>query len=170
MKLPTTLAGCMAFATLIVRAADTTPPPPAAAPAVPLKLLVEAAQAAIASCSAAGWPVAVTVMDPDLTPRLMLRADGAGKGVVDISRRKAYTVIKTGMSSGDFAKTLPSEVASAPESQPVNGDPELIARAGGVPILLNGKMVGAIGVSGRPRGADVDCANAGLARISGVGK
>jgi uncharacterized protein GlcG (DUF336 family) len=46
----------------------------------------------------------------------------------------------------------------------------LLPRAGGLLIRLDGNVVGAMGVSGRPAGRDVDCVNAGLARITAGAK
>jgi uncharacterized protein GlcG (DUF336 family) len=42
----------------------------------------------------------------------------------------------------------------------------LFARAGGLPIMAGGELIGAIGVGGAPGGdKDEVCAKAGLARI-----
>jgi len=147
-----------------------------AAADVPLAKAVEAAQSAVGSCRSNGYNVTATVLDSDLSTRVVLRGDGAPDMTVEISRRKAYTVIKTGMSSGEFGKTVPaaptvaSPHASGSRQLPdgVNGDPNLITWAGGVPIKLGGKIVGSIGVSGAPGGdKDEACANAGLAKITG---
>jgi uncharacterized protein GlcG (DUF336 family) len=132
---------------------------------LPQATLLDIAQTALASCAASGARVAITIVDSDGVMRLLLRADNSATSLVDISRRKALTVAKTGMSTADFAASLPPEVVKQPESLPINGDPDLIARAGGLPIMVNGKTMGAIGVSGRARGGDVDCANAGLAKV-----
>jgi len=41
--------------------------------------------------------------------------------------------------------------------------PGVIASAGGIPIMINGKVAGAIGVSGGPTGSiDAEAAQAGL--------
>ena len=147
---------------------------------VPLATALEAAQAAVAACKANGYNVTVTVMDMDLTTRLVLRADGAPERTVEIGRRKAYTVIKTGMSSGDFGKTVPPPPRPAtppapgsapPMPGPVNGDPNLITWAGGLPITAGGKTSGAIRASGAPGGdKDEACVSAGLAKIGGGAK
>ena len=145
-----------------------------AAADVPLPLAVEAAQTAIDACRAKGYHVTVTVMDPDYSIRLVLRDDGAGERTVEVGRRKAYTVIKTGMSSGDFAKTLPGPPATAPPSAgppplpgPINGDANLISWPGGLPVTAGGKLIGAMSASGAPGGEkDEACLNAGLAKIA----
>jgi glc operon protein GlcG len=185
MKHSVLFASCLTMTALAVFAQDAPPPkdqppPPPPPPAVPLPVLIDAAQTALATCAAAGWHVGVTVVDADLTTRLSLRDDGAGSGAVEVSRRKAYTAAKMGMSSDDYAKSLaPEDIVTPPpppgstrsgEPSVRNADPQLLPKAGGVPIIVKGKLVGAMGVSGRPAGKDVECVNAGLARIAAAVK
>jgi uncharacterized protein GlcG (DUF336 family) len=156
---------------VIAFAAALTPPARATAAGLTLELAVEAGQATIAACKANGYDVTVTIVDPDLTTRLVLRADGARDYTVTAGYRKAYTVIKTGMSSGDFGKTVPAPPAGTPAPKglpgPVNGDANLITWAGGLPILVGGAVIGAISASGAPGGEkDEACVKAGLAKIA----
>lgn len=171
MKHPLLVAGLALALCPIVRAE---------AAELPLDLAVDAAQAAIAACKANGYAITVTILDADLATRLVLRSDGARDGSVQIGYRKAYTVIKTGMTSGDFGKTILASPASpaspaaaanndAPKGPPgpVNGDPNLITWAGGLPIMAGGAVVGAISASGAPGGdKDEACVKAGLAKIA----
>lgn len=147
-----------------------------AAADIPSALAVKGAQAAVAACKAKGYNVTVTVMEPDLSTRAVVRGDGAPDMTVEIGRRKAYTVVKTGMSSGDFGKTQPSAPAPATPPPPgppklpgpINGDASLITWAGGLPIKVGDKIVGAMSASGAPGGdKDEACVNAGLAKIAG---
>jgi len=139
---------------------------------LPLDSAIEVAQAAMASCKASGYNVTVMVMDPDYATRLVLRSDAAGARTVEIARRKAYTVLKTGMNSGDFGKTVPKPEGPAQPRAPgapipgVNGDDNLITFAGGKQILVDGQVVGAISVSGAPGGDKDDaCVDVGLAKL-----
>jgi uncharacterized protein GlcG (DUF336 family) len=139
---------------------------------LPLASAIEIAQAALASCKASGYNVTVMIMDQDYATRLVLRSDAAGARTVEIARRKAYTVIKMGMSSGDFGKSVPPAPAPAqprpPGSMPpgVNGDDNLITFAGGKQLKLGDELVGAISVSGAPGGdKDEACVDAGLAKL-----
>jgi uncharacterized protein GlcG (DUF336 family) len=137
---------------------------------IPLTLALEAAQAAIETCKANGYDVTVTILDPDLSTRLVMRSDGARDGTVQIAYRKAYTVIKTGMSSGDFGKTVPAPSVAPPPGPPgpVNGDPNLITWTGGLPIKVGNNVVGSISASGAPGGEkDEACVRAGLVKIAG---
>jgi uncharacterized protein GlcG (DUF336 family) len=139
---------------------------------LPLEKAIEVAQAAMASCKASGYNVTVMIMDPDFATRLVLRSDAAGARTIEIARRKAYTVIKTGMSSGEFGKTVPAPATPAAPRQPgapipgVNGDDNLITFAGGKQIKVGGELVGAISVSGAPGGDKDDaCVDVGLAKL-----
>jgi len=139
---------------------------------LPLDKAITVAQTALAQCKANGYNVTVMVMDPDYATRLVLRSDSAAARTVEIARRKAYTVIKTGMSSGEFGKTVPAP-APPPAPRPpgamppgVNGDDNLITFAGGKQIVVGGEVVGAISVSGAPGGdKDEACVDAGLAKL-----
>jgi uncharacterized protein GlcG (DUF336 family) len=169
----TLAAAGLAVIAFTVRADET-----AAAP--PFSQLLVAAQVAIDTCKAHGYAVTVTVVDADLSTRLVLRSEGAPSQTVDFSRRKAYTVVKTGMSSGEFGKTAPKSAPAAPNpsaSTPaspslpgaVEGDPNLITWAGGLPIRVHGALVGAMSASGAPGGEkDEACVIAGLAKIPGA--
>ena len=139
---------------------------------LPLDQAITVAQAALAQCKSNGYNVTVMIMDPDYTTRLVLRSDAAAARTVEIARRKAYTVIKMRMSSGEFGKSVPAPktppAPPAPGTMPpgVNGDDNLITFAGGKQILAGGEVVGAISVSGAPGGEkDEACVDAGLAKL-----
>jgi uncharacterized protein GlcG (DUF336 family) len=144
---------------------------------VPLAKAIAAAESAIAACKAQSYHVTVVVLDSNLATRVVLRGDNAPDNTIEIARRKAYTVIKAGMSSGDFGKTVvaPLRAADSPTAGSiglpgaVSGDPNLTTWAGGVPIKMRNKIIGSISVSGATDGEkDEACARAGLAKISGV--
>jgi len=140
--------------------------------ALPLDKAITVAQTALEQCKANGYNVTVMVMDTDYSARLVLRSDAAAARTVEIARRKAYTVIKTGMSSGEFGKSVPAP-ATPPAPRPagamppgVNGDDNLITFAGGKQIVVGGEVVGAISVSGAPGGdKDEACVDVGLAKL-----
>lgn len=132
---------------------------------VSLDLALEAVQTAVATCKAANSLAAVTLVDLNDNTKVMLVADGARPGLNELARRKAYTVIKKNMSSGDFGKQAGPQVRGGP---PIEGDANLITFAGALPIRRGADLIGAISVSG-PTGAAADeaCAQAGLDKIKG---
>ena len=124
-------------------------------PAIPTKLAIKAATAALFDCAEKGYRVTVTIVDRQGITRVQLVGDGAGPVSISTSRRKAYTSAALGMTTSDLGK-LPW-----PPGPPI--DPELITFAGGLPLISHGAVIGAIGVGGADR-ADKDeaCAQVGL--------
>jgi len=152
-------------------------PPPPPADELPLSVAMEWAQAAIAACKDKGFNVTAAYMNREYGLKLVVRADGANAITVEFARRKAYTVIKTGMSTAEFAasvgftpdKKLPPPVPGQPFAVPPgdNPDPNLIVLAGGQPIKVDGKITGAVAVSGAfGPGVDDACVEAGLAKVA----
>ena len=152
--------------------------PPAPTPDdVPLAVMTEWAQAAIAACKANTYNVTAAYMTPDFTMKLVMRGDGAAGRTVDIARRKAYTVLKTGKTSGEFGASV-TPPAGSPAPAPVAGalpgqvpgenvDTNLVTFPGGLPVKIGDKVVGAVSISGAPGGdKDEACATAGLAKIA----
>ncbi len=156
-------AALAAFAVSAWAQPPAAPAPAAAAKPLPLSLALTAAQTALDFCKANNSIAVVEVMDTAFNPKVILAGDGARANFVDFARRKAYTVLKTGMSSGDFGKSVGPQGRGAP---PINGDANLITFAGAFPISMGGQVVGALSVSG-PTGADNDaaCAQAGLDKV-----
>lgn len=152
----------LAAALVTLAAAQTQAPPAPAAKPFAYALALEAAQAALASCQAG--PAVVEVMDTAFNPKVILAADGSRPNLIEFARRKAYTVIKKGMSSGEFGAQVGPQGRGAP---PIEGDANLITFGGGLPIKVSGEIVAALSVSG-PNGpaADEACAKAGLEKIS----
>src|SRR6187402_1505989 len=99
------------------------PPAPPIPPekSIPMDQALEAAQAAVAACAARNSPAIVQVMDLNQNPKVLLVGDGARPGSFEPARRKAYTVLKKGMSSGAFAKSI----GSPPVNTVIEGDPSL---------------------------------------------
>ena len=76
--------------------------------------------------------------------------------------RKAYTSAVRGMDTQAFAEQLSSTGRSIDSF----GDPQLIALAGGVVVIHEGAVIGAIGVGGLPSGIDDESiSKAGLAAM-----
>lgn len=123
---------------------------------------LRAAQAALQSCSRAGYLVAVAVSDRAGHPLVMLRDRLAGPHTPDTAVNKAYTALSFRMDTMAFARATQYNEASSG----IRGLPRVVAIGGGMPIESAGALVGAIGVSGAPGGeADQACARAGIAAI-----
>jgi uncharacterized protein GlcG (DUF336 family) len=148
---------------LVLLTTTQVPSAPVAAKPFPYALALDAAQAAMAACQPAG-PVVVEVMDTAFNPKVILVSDGSRPNLIEFARRKAYTVVKKGMSSAEFGAQVGPQARGGP---PIEGDANLITFGGGLPITNGSDVVAAIGVSG-PNGpaADEACAKAGLAKIT----
>lgn len=139
-------------------------PRPPRAPGVATALAVEAAQTAIAMCTAQGLKVTALVIDSQGVPIALISGDGAAAITQRIASGKATTALKMKMTSGEAAERSKTDQAFMTQlmADPAMGTP----RQGGVPIMSGGEVIGAIAVSGAPSGAqDEPCAKAGLAKI-----
>ncbi|MDY0329722.1 MAG: heme-binding protein [Thiomonas sp.] len=129
------------------------------------EIALKAAQAAKAECVKHGWQVAVTVTDPSGLPLVMLRDRFAGWHTVAAAEGKARTAASWRESTSSVAQRVNKPGAA---EQAIKNLPGVVMIGGGMPIEAAGQMVGALGVSGAPGGANDDiCAKAGLDAIEG---
>src|ERR1700761_4073839 len=159
----TAFVAALALAVSAGAAGAQAPAPAAPPPAVPEALALEAAQSAIAACQGNGYKVAAAVVDSAGGTHLLVGAEGIRQGALDSSIKKAFTAVTMKVPSAEVeakAKTDTSVQAK------VAADPRLFARAGGLPIMSKGLLVGAIGVGGAPGGdKDEACAVKGLEKV-----
>jgi glc operon protein GlcG len=93
----------------------------------------------------------------------LLRLDGAPLPSILIASNKAWTAAREGKPSRDIG-----QAARDPEhgfDMAYFGDPKYIGWGGGLPVVMNGKVVGAVGVSGLPEEEDMELAELGVAAI-----
>lgn len=136
-------------------------PPPDTTPGPPLALALEAARAAVATCAADELRVGVAVMDSAGQIQVGLNADGAGPGHIFSAARKAVTAVAFGVPTSAVQDKLragdPAALALL--------KPNMVAMPGAVPLIVEGRVLGAIGASGGTGQQDEACAAAGAARI-----
>ncbi len=130
---------------------------------LPLTLAMKAAGAALQKCSNDGYLVSVAVVDRAGVLKVLLRADGSGPHTPDSSRKKAYTSASLRRPTSEFAELI----ASKPAVQGLRDmNANILILGGGLPIKMDGEVVGGIGVGGAPGGRlDEACAQAGLSSI-----
>ncbi|WP_038176377.1 MULTISPECIES: GlcG/HbpS family heme-binding protein [Vibrio] len=121
------------------------------------------AQETVNQCEASGYKVSATVVDLSGYVIAQLRSDGAGTHTLDSSRQKAFTSASMKQPTANLMKLI----AEKPIMQPLqNMNDNLLFLAGGLPIEINGKVVGAIGVGGAPGGhLDVACAESAMKKV-----
>ncbi|HEY9465412.1 MAG TPA: heme-binding protein [Vicinamibacterales bacterium] len=108
-----------------------------------------------------GQPMNIAVADAGGNLVAHIRMDGAWLGSIDISINKAFTARAFDIATKDLAK----------EAQPgaqfygihVSNGGRIMIFAGGIPLKREGKVVGAIGVSGGSGEQDQAVAEAGAA-------
>lgn len=134
---------------------------PAFAAGPPLELALIAAKTAVEAC--AGSPVGVSVVDTAGMPKLFYVPDQTAGFHAYTALRKAYTALSFRKPTSAVAALARDDVEVAAR---IRNNGNLLAFAGGLPIVMRGQIIGAIGVSGaEPSAVDERCAVAGLAAI-----
>jgi len=106
------------------------------------------------------WAVSIAVVDDGGHLLGMVRLDGAAPISAQIAPAKAHTAALGRRESSGY-ETMINEGRTAFLSVP--GLSGLLA--GGVPIVVDGQVVGAVGVSGVKPNEDVQIAQAGIAAV-----
>jgi uncharacterized protein GlcG (DUF336 family) len=121
-----------------------------------------AVAAALAKAKEIGVKMNIAVVDAGANLRAFARMDGAWLGSIDVSQKKAKTARFFDMPTGEIGK-LSQPGGSLYNIEHSNGG--LITFPGGVPIVVNGVVIGAIGVSGNTVENDHLVATAGAAAV-----
>jgi glc operon protein GlcG len=118
----------------------------------------KAAGAAAAEARKNGWFMGIAVVDPSGDLIYFERMDNTQVGSVRIALRKAETAARFKRPSKVFQDLL----AKGDSFTYLLGLEGAMPVQGGLPIVMDGKIVGAIGVSGATGDQDSQCAQAGL--------
>ena len=107
-------------------------------------------------------PICVAICDANGFPVAFARMEGAPIRSIDISRRKALTAVRMGITTAAFFERLQKDNLQADYF-----GPDLCPLGGGVPLKdASGTIVGGIGISGLASHEDAAIAEA-MARRSG---
>jgi len=106
----------------------------------------------------------VAVADPHGELVAFARMDGAPISSIRIAMNKAYTAARERKPT----KEIGDKVKDPEKGHDIAyyGDPRYVGWGGGVPVLWNGKVVGAVAVSGLSSNEDVALATLGVDLIS----
>ena len=118
-------------------------------------------QAATKKSEEMGLKMCIAVVDDGALLTHFTRMDGAYKGSVDVAISKARTSALFPFSSGNFGNAIRKGELTGMEGS--NGG--LCAFKGGLPIILDGHQIGAIGVSGGTADQDEEVAYHALNQI-----
>ena len=149
------LAGSLALASLPAAAVEL--------PSQPVLTLAAAQQvlsAAQSKAQASGWPCVIAVVDSSGSPILLLRMDNAAVPAgVELAPGKARTAALFRRPSGALEDAINGSRPAAITAQ------GFVLMRGGLPFVVNGHPVGAIGVSADPPQHDKKIAQAGIAAL-----
>lgn len=110
-----------------------------------------------------GAGAAVAVVDPHGELVAFARTDGCPLASINNAIHKAFTSAREGVESSVIGQR------SRDEGFPITnfGDSRYTGWGGGVPVAPDGRIIGAVGVSGLPEADDVDLARMGAAMFDG---
>ena len=139
------------------------PPPPPILYGVPISLDMakKAAGAAIAEARKNNWTMAVAIVDPGGFLVYFEKIDGTQNGSPDLAIEKARTAALFKRPS----KLFQDAVAGGGEGTRILRLTGAIPIDGGIPIIMDGKIIGAVGVSGGAGDQDGRVAKAGADSI-----
>lgn len=104
-----------------------------------------------------GWPMVIAVVDSGAHLVLQQRLDGAQLGSHDVARQKAETAVLFRRPTRVFEEA----VTQGGLHLRLLGMTNLMPLDGGIPLIRDGAVVGAIGVSGMRSDQDAQVAQAG---------
>ena len=121
-------------------------------------------KAAVAKAQEIGQPMNVAIVDAGTNLTAFTRMDGAWLGSINIAINKAFTAKAFDISTMELGRN------SQPGDQffgiHISNHTRVMIFAGGIPIKMNGQIVGAVGVSGGSGEQDQAVAEAAVAAWS----
>jgi glc operon protein GlcG len=156
------LALACAFVLSAGSAIAQTPPAPSAAtlpygPPITLDQAKRAMAAAELEAAKNSWQVAITILDSGGNMIMFHRADNAQLSATTVSEGKARTALEFKRPS----KALDDAIAAGGAGMRLLALKNITPIEGGLPIVVDGKIIGAIGVSGSLSSQDDQVAKAG---------
>ncbi len=132
-----------------------------------LKLTYDGARnildAALAKATEMGVPQCISVVDPGGHMLAFARMDGAFAMSLDTSLRKAQTAACYGIPTGGIEAGVDIKLALGTDGKRIN-------LPGGLPIIVDGHLLGGIGVGSGTGAQDLEVAKAGIAAVEGTEK
>lgn len=152
---PIALALALLAAGPLAAAAQTQPPYGAPITLEAAKKVMAAAEAEAQKLNA---QVAIAILDAGGQLVMMHKLDNTQYASIDVSTGKARTALNFKRPSKDIQEAVTGGGAGLR----LVGIKDVVAIEGGLPIVADGKVIGAIGVSGGMSGQDTQIANAGV--------
>ena len=124
--------------------------------ALTLEVARQMAAAAEAEAAKNKWNMVIAIVDDGGNLVYLERMDETQIGSIEVAQQKAQSAIKFKRPTKALEDAVAggrTAVLKLPGAMPIEG---------GLPITVDGKIIGAIGVSGAASGQDAQCARAGL--------
>jgi glc operon protein GlcG len=154
-------AAMLAAVTPFAASAQTPATLPPYGPGISLALAKKLVAAAEAEAAKNGWQEVIAVVDSGGRLVAFERMDNAQLASIDIAISKAVTANAVKRPT----KALQDSVAPGSSTPRMSGLPGITPIDGGLPIVVDGKIVGAIGAAGGASSQDGEIAAAGLAAV-----
>ncbi|PYM92047.1 MAG: hypothetical protein DME04_17060 [Candidatus Rokuibacteriota bacterium] len=138
--------------------AAAPPPPPPYGQAIGLEQAKKVMAGAEAEAKKNNWNVCIVVLDSGGNVVMVQRMDGAQFGSIEVAREKAYSSVAFRRPTKAFDDALAQggnnlRILRLPGASPLEG---------GIPIVVDGKLIGGIGVSGVTSAQDAQIGRAGI--------
>ena len=164
MTLRTIAAACVLALLAIGPAAAQQPTPPmqpAYGPPIALETAKKVMAAAELEAVKNNWSVVICIIDSGGNMVMLHRFDNVQLASIDIAEGKARTALRFRRDT----KALDDAIASGGAGLRLLALRDVTPIEGGLPIMLDGKVVGAIGVSGVLSSQDSQIGRAGIAAL-----
>ena len=118
-------------------------------------------QAAMAKAQQMGVPQCIAVVDEGCNLLAFARMDGARVLSIKSAQRKAMTAATTGKPTGELPAEIELKLAIATDGTMVN-------LMGGLPVIVDGQLIGGIGIGSGTGEQEREVANAALGSLAGA--
>jgi glc operon protein GlcG len=118
-------------------------------------------QAGMEKARSMGVPQCISIVDSGGHMLAFVRMDGAFSMSLETSLRKARTAAAYGLPTGHIEAGIDIKLAMGTDGQRIN-------LPGGLPVIIDGEIAGAIGVGSGTGAQDLEVAKAAIAAIEGA--
>ena len=144
--------------TVGLAAAQQPAPPMAYGSPINLEQAKKVMAGAEAEAKKNSWNVCIVVLDSGGNIVMVERMDGAQFGSIEVAREKAYSAVAFRRPTKAFDDALAQggnnlRILRLPGASPLEG---------GIPIVVDGKLIGSVGVSGVTSAQDAQIGRAGI--------
>jgi uncharacterized protein GlcG (DUF336 family) len=158
MKAITAALLVLSVALTAVSVEAQAPPPPAYGAPITLDQAKKVLAAAEGEAKKNNWPVVISVVDPGGQLVALSRLDNTQFGSIEAARDKAYSAVAFRRPTKVFQELI----GKGGDNMRLLGLRGASMLEGGIPIVVDGKIIGAVGVSGVTGAQDAQIAQAGV--------